>query len=61
MLYEIPKVVIGENRTFMGEEQRLREKGIEVEVLDDQTCVNMMSDFIRLNPTLWNEDIGEDN
>jgi cytosine deaminase len=61
MLYEIPKVVIGENHTFMGEEQRLRERGIVVEVLNDQSCIKMMSDFIRLNPTLWNEDIGEDN
>lgn len=61
MLYEIPNVVIGENQTFMGEEQRLREKGIKVEVLNDPTCVQMMSDFIRLNPTLWNEDIGEDS
>ncbi|MFT6268861.1 MAG: cytosine deaminase [Alphaproteobacteria bacterium] len=61
MLYEIPKVVVGENQTFMGEEERLREKGVEVDVLNDETCIQMMKDFIRLNPALWNEDIGEES
>lgn len=60
MLYEIPKVVIGENQTFMGEEGRLAEKGIQIDVLNDKTCIDMMAQFIRNNPTLWNEDIGED-
>ncbi|MBT1450466.1 nucleoside deaminase [Glaciecola sp. XM2] len=58
MLYEIPRVVVGENQTFMGEEARLKEKGIDVEVLNDATCIKMMTDFIRNNPSLWNEDIG---
>ena len=57
LLYGIPKVVIGENRTFLGEEALLRSRGVEVEVLQDQSCIRMMTDFIRLNPTLWNEDI----
>ncbi len=58
-LYGIPKVVIGENRTFMGDEEILRASGVELEVLQDETCRKMMSDFIRGNPRLWNEDIGE--
>lgn len=58
MLYEIPKVVVGENQTFMGEEERLRERGIEVSVLNDATCIDMMTDFINQHPSLWNEDIG---
>lgn len=59
LLYGIPKVVIGENRTFMGEEELLRSRGVEVVVVDDETCVQMMQDFIAEEPTLWNEDIGE--
>jgi creatinine deaminase len=58
LLYGIPKVVIGENRTFLGEEELLRSRGISVEVLQDETCIRMMTEFIRANPTLWNEDIG---
>ncbi|HSA30828.1 MAG TPA: nucleoside deaminase [Candidatus Omnitrophota bacterium] len=58
-LYGIPKVVIGENRTFMGDEEILRASGVELEVLQDETCRKMMNDFIRGNPRLWNEDIGE--
>jgi cytosine/creatinine deaminase len=58
LLYGIPKVVIGENATFMGEEELLRSRGVEVVVLNDETCVQMMNDFIRDEPTLWNEDIG---
>lgn len=61
LLYGIPKVVIGENRTFMGEEALLTERGVEVVVLDDATCVEMMRDFIAAEPTLWNEDIGEED
>lgn len=58
LLYGIPKVVIGENQTFLGEEELLASRGVEVVVLDDPTCVQMMADFIEAEPTLWNEDIG---
>lgn len=58
LLYGIPKVVIGENRTFMGQEELLRANGVEVVVLDDKECVEMMTDFIHECPVLWNEDIG---
>ena len=60
LLYGIGAVVVGENRTFMGEESLLAERGVRVTVLDDERCVNMMSDFIAAEPDLWNEDIGED-
>ena len=60
LLYGIGAVVVGENRTFMGEESLLAERGVRVTVLDDDRCVNMMSDFIAAEPDLWNEDIGED-
>ncbi len=59
-LYGIPKVVIGENKTFMGEEEHLRSKGINVEVVNDSLCIEMMNKFISENPELWNEDIGEE-
>lgn len=59
LLYGIPKVVVGENRTFLGEEELLRARGVEVEVLQDPTCVQLMADFIGDHPELWNEDIGE--
>ncbi len=58
LLYGIPRVVIGENLTFMGEEALLRSRGVAVEVLQDDTCVQMMKDFIARRPELWNEDIG---
>lgn len=58
ILYGIPRIVVGENRTFMGEEALLRSRGATVEVLQDETCIALMNDFIRLNPGLWNEDIG---
>ena len=58
LLYKIPKVVIGENQTFMGAEDSLRAAGIEVVVLQDETCIQMMKDFIAAKPQLWNEDIG---
>jgi len=58
LLYGIPKVIIGENKTFMGEEEHLKSRGVDVEVLQDETCVNMMTNFIADKPTLWNEDIG---
>ena len=59
LLYGIPKVVVGENRTFMGEEALLRSRGVEVTVLDDPTCKELMRQFIAAKPQLWNEDIGE--
>lgn len=59
LLYGISKVVIGENTTFMGEEDLLRSKGVEVEVLQDNTCIQLMKKFIADRPDLWNEDIGE--
>jgi len=59
LLYGIPKVVIGENRTFMGEETLLADRGVEVVVIDSDECVEMMREFIEAEPTLWNEDIGE--
>jgi cytosine/creatinine deaminase len=58
LLYGIPRVVIGENRTFMGEEELLRSRGVSVEVLQNAQCIAMMEDFIQANPQLWNEDIG---
>jgi len=58
-LYGIPKVVVGENQTFMGEEEWLRGRGVEVQVLQDASCVHLMQDFIAAEPGLWNEDIGE--
>jgi creatinine deaminase len=60
LLYGIPRVIVGENTTFMGGEDYLRSRGVEVVVLDDQDCIGMMTDFIAANPELWNEDIGED-
>lgn len=58
VLYGIPKVIIAENKTFMGEEELLKSRGVKIEVLDEQTCVDMMTKFIEEKPTLWNEDIG---
>lgn len=60
LLYGIPRVVIGENQTFMGDEELLRARGVAVEVLQDQTCIRLMRDFIAARPDLWNEDIGAD-
>jgi cytosine/creatinine deaminase len=59
LLYGIPKVIVGENHTFLGEEALLRSRGVEVEVLQDATCIRLMEDFIAARPELWNEDIGE--
>lgn len=59
LLYKIPRVVIGENRTFYGGEDLLRARGVDVVVLDDAECVELMEDFIAREPGLWNEDIGE--
>jgi len=58
LLYGIPRVIVGENETFMGEEDLLRTRGVEVEVLQDESCVQMMKSFINQSPELWNEDIG---
>jgi cytosine deaminase len=58
VLYKIPRVVVGENRTFLGAEDYLRSQGVEVEVVQDAECIQLMSDFIRAQPALWNEDIG---
>jgi cytosine deaminase len=58
VLYKIPRVVVGENRTFFGAEEYLRSNGVLVEVVQDQECIDMMNAFIRANPALWNEDIG---
>ncbi|ABO34988.1 Cytosine deaminase [Methanococcus maripaludis C5] len=59
LLYKIKKVIIGENETFLGAENLLIKNGVDVEVLNDERCVKMMEDFIKNNPKLWNEDIGE--
>ena len=59
LLYGIPKVVIGENRTFLGAEDLLRVNGVDILVVDDPRCIDMMAEFIESRPDLWNEDIGE--
>ena len=58
LLYRIPRVVIGENRNFMGAEDLFRQRGVELVVLDDADCIQMMAEFIRAHADLWNEDIG---
>jgi cytosine deaminase len=58
VLYGIPRVVVGESRTFLGEEELLRSRGVTVEVLQDPSCERLLGDFIRAHPDLWNEDIG---
>jgi cytosine deaminase len=59
LLYGIPRVIIGENSTFMGEEAHLRSRGVEVKVLQNKECIDMMTQYIKERPDLWNEDIGE--
>lgn len=59
LLYRIPKIIIGENRTFRGPEEYVRSRGVTVEIVDDPECVRLMEEFIRSKPELWNEDIGE--
>lgn len=61
LLYGIPRVVIGENRTFVGEEELLRSRGVSVQVLQNSECIGLMEEFIRTNPGLWNEDIGQES
>jgi cytosine deaminase len=58
LLYRIPRVVVGENKTFVGAEDHLRANGVEVEVVQDPECIQLMKDFIRAKPELWNEDVG---
>jgi creatinine deaminase len=58
LLYGIPRVVVGENRTFMGDEELLRSRHVSLEVRQNAECARMMEEFIRANPKLWNEDIG---
>ncbi len=59
LLYKIPRIVVGENRTFKGPEKYVRSHGVQIKVLDDKKCIQMMETFIKKNPQLWNEDIGE--
>lgn len=58
LLYGIKKVIVGENKTFMGDEDLLRSRGVEVTILQDQTCIQLMQHFIAAKPELWHEDIG---
>jgi cytosine deaminase len=58
LLYKIPRIVIGENQTFQGPESYVRQRGVELVILNDATCIKMMRDFIQARPELWNEDIG---
>jgi cytosine/creatinine deaminase len=59
LLYKIPKVVIGENKTFQGPESYLRERGVDLEIINSPECITLMEKFIKDKPELWNEDIGE--
>jgi len=59
LLYKIPAVVVGENRSFQGPEDYLRSRGVELQIKDNAECIRMMDEFIARNPSLWNEDIGE--
>lgn len=58
LLYRIPRIVVGENRNFLGAEDLFRQRGVELVLLDDPDCIQLMADFIRTHPDLWNEDIG---
>ena len=59
LLYEIPRVVVGENQTFQGPEEYLRSRGVDVQVVGNEECEQLMREFIAANPSVWNEDIGE--
>ncbi len=59
LLYRIPRIVVGENRTFQGPEDYVRSRGVQLEISDDAECIQLMRDFIAARPELWNEDIGE--
>jgi cytosine deaminase len=58
LLYNIPKIVIGENKTFQGPEDHVRSRGVQLEIIQDPDCIRLMEEFIRARPVLWNEDIG---
>jgi cytosine deaminase len=58
LLYGIPRVIVGENKSFLGEEALLRSRGVEVTVVDDPRCIELMRGFMAARPELWNEDIG---
>lgn len=58
LLYKIPRIVIGENKTFRGPEDYVRSRGVELDIVNDADCIQLMRDFIAANPELWNEDIG---
>ena len=58
LLYKIPRIIVGENRTFQGPEQYVRSRGVQLEILDDDECIELMRAFIAARPELWNEDIG---
>jgi creatinine deaminase len=58
LLYQIPKIVIGENQTFQGPEQYVRQRGVQLEIVNDPECIRLMEEFITARPELWNEDIG---
>jgi len=58
VLYKIPRVVVGENKTFLGAEEYMRSQGVQVDIVQDDECIQLMTQFIRANPDLWNEDIG---
>ena len=60
LLYKIPKIVIGENKTFQGPEDYLRSRGVTLEILENAECIALMRDFIQASPALWDEDIGEE-
>lgn len=58
LLYQIPRIIVGEHQTFQGPEEYVRSRGVELVILDDSDCITLMREFIAANPTLWNEDIG---
>jgi cytosine deaminase len=60
LLYKIPRIVIGEHKTFRGPEDHLRSRGVELVILNNEECIKLMNDFIATSPALWNEDIGEE-
>jgi cytosine deaminase len=59
LLYRIPRIVVGENRTYQGPEEYVRARGVQLDIVDDAECVRLMAKFIAARPELWNEDIGE--
>jgi len=58
VLYKIPRVIVGENKTFLGAEEYMRSNGVSVQVMQDEECIELMTTFIKTNPKLWREDIG---